>query len=138
MYLLSQREDDAKRVGDNRWLDFLAGKNADYPEQALIGALEQVRRAFDRHAAEHVLARVVDLRVELDAAALFDQRLDLVAVIVAIDLVDLCRDAQLHAGALPWWFVVGWAASLLDAFLTAALAVNNAAQKPFFSKQAAN
>jgi len=29
LYCLSQREDDAKRVGDNHWLDFLAGKNAE-------------------------------------------------------------------------------------------------------------
>lgn len=44
LYCLSQREDDAKRVGDNRWLDYLAGKNAEYPVQALSTALEQVRR----------------------------------------------------------------------------------------------
>jgi hypothetical protein len=44
LYCLSQREDDAKRAGDNRWLDYLAGKNADYPVQALQGALGEVRR----------------------------------------------------------------------------------------------
>jgi hypothetical protein len=44
MYLLSQREDDAKRVGDNGWLSFLNGKNDEYPQRVLTGALEQVRR----------------------------------------------------------------------------------------------
>lgn len=44
LYCLSQREDDAKRAGDSRWLDFLAGKNPEYPEQALRDALTQVRR----------------------------------------------------------------------------------------------
>jgi hypothetical protein len=36
---------------------------------------------------------------------------------------------------IPWWFLVGWAAAVIDAFLTGLLAINNAAQKPFFSKQ---
>jgi hypothetical protein len=44
LYCLSQRADDAKRAGDSRWLDYLEGKNPDYPEQALRGALSEVRR----------------------------------------------------------------------------------------------
>ncbi len=44
LYCLSQRDEDAKRAGDSRWLDYLEGKNADYPEQALRGALSEVRR----------------------------------------------------------------------------------------------
>jgi hypothetical protein len=44
LYCLSQREDDAKRAGDSRWLEFLDGKNPQYPVQALQGALSEVRR----------------------------------------------------------------------------------------------
>lgn len=44
LYCLSQREDDAKRAGESRWLSFLDGKNPEYPEQALRGALAEVRR----------------------------------------------------------------------------------------------
>jgi hypothetical protein len=44
LYCLTQREDDAKRVGDNAWLDYLSGKNPGYPERALQGALSEVRR----------------------------------------------------------------------------------------------
>jgi hypothetical protein len=44
LYCLSHREDDAKRAGDSRWLEFLDGKNPQYPEQALQGALSEVRR----------------------------------------------------------------------------------------------
>jgi hypothetical protein len=41
----------------------------------------------------------------------------------------------IHAHGMPWWYVVGWATSLLDGFLSGTFAINNAAQKPFFSKQ---
>jgi hypothetical protein len=44
MYLLSMRDDDARRVNDKSWLDFLAGKNPAYPEKVLTAALETVRK----------------------------------------------------------------------------------------------
>lgn len=44
LYLLSMREDDAKRVGDDNWLAYLAGKNPDYPETVLRANLNGVRQ----------------------------------------------------------------------------------------------
>jgi len=43
MYALSMREDDAKRVGDDAWLDYLNGKSAEYPERALQQDLARLR-----------------------------------------------------------------------------------------------
>lgn len=39
------------------------------------------------------------------------------------------------SGTLQWWFVVPWAATLVDALASSWLGINNAAQKPFFSRQ---
>ena len=36
---------------------------------------------------------------------------------------------------LQWWFVVPWAATLIDAVTAGWLSVNNAAQKPFLSQK---
>lgn len=36
---------------------------------------------------------------------------------------------------LEWWFVVPWAATIIDALTAGWLSVNNAAQKPFLSKK---
>jgi hypothetical protein len=43
MYALSMREDDAQRVGDDAWLDYLDGRNPDYPERALQQDLARIR-----------------------------------------------------------------------------------------------
>jgi len=43
MYALSMREDDAKRVGDDLWLDYLNGKSPGYPERALQQDLGRIR-----------------------------------------------------------------------------------------------
>jgi hypothetical protein len=43
MYALSMREDDAKRVGDDAWLDYLNGKSPEYPERALQQDLSRIR-----------------------------------------------------------------------------------------------
>jgi hypothetical protein len=43
LYALSMREDDAKRVGHDAWLDYLDGKSANYPEQALQQDLGRIR-----------------------------------------------------------------------------------------------
>jgi hypothetical protein len=43
MYMLSMREDDAKRAGDSQWLDYLNGKNPGYPERVLQADLSRVR-----------------------------------------------------------------------------------------------
>jgi hypothetical protein len=40
---LSMKPDDLARVSGNGWLSYLAGKNANYPEQALRGDLSRVR-----------------------------------------------------------------------------------------------
>src|SRR5204863_2987505 len=37
------REDDAKRAGNDPWLDFLNGKNPDYPARVLSGDLARIR-----------------------------------------------------------------------------------------------
>lgn len=36
---------------------------------------------------------------------------------------------------LEWWFIVPWAATIIDALTAGWLSVNNAAQKPFLSKK---
>jgi len=36
---------------------------------------------------------------------------------------------------LEWWFVVPWAASVIDALTSCWLGINNAAQKPFLSRR---
>lgn len=41
----------------------------------------------------------------------------------------------LGANRLEWWIIIPWMASLVDAALTSWLGINNAAQKPFLSKQ---
>jgi hypothetical protein len=43
LYSLSMREDDAKRAGEDPWLDFLNGKNPGYPERALSADLARIR-----------------------------------------------------------------------------------------------
>jgi hypothetical protein len=43
LYALSMREDDAKRVGDNPWLSYLAGQNEDYPERVLRADLARIK-----------------------------------------------------------------------------------------------
>ena len=43
MYMLSMREDDAKRAGNSAWLDYLNGKNPEYPERALQTDLARIR-----------------------------------------------------------------------------------------------
>jgi hypothetical protein len=43
LYCLSIREDDRARVGQNDWLDYLAGKDADYPERQLKADLGRIR-----------------------------------------------------------------------------------------------
>jgi hypothetical protein len=43
LYALSMREDDAKRAGDNAWLDYLNGKNAPFPERVLSADLARIR-----------------------------------------------------------------------------------------------
>jgi hypothetical protein len=43
LYLLSMREDDAKRAGNSAWLDYLGGKNPDFPQRALQADLARVR-----------------------------------------------------------------------------------------------
>jgi hypothetical protein len=44
LYALSMREDDRKRAGQDDWLDFLAGKNPEYPERALTADLGRIRQ----------------------------------------------------------------------------------------------
>ncbi|MGI9379816.1 MAG: hypothetical protein ACR2OW_09185 [Methyloligellaceae bacterium] len=41
----------------------------------------------------------------------------------------------LGTGQLQWWFVVPWAATIIDAVTAGWLSVNNAAQKPFLSQK---
>lgn len=43
LYCLSMREDDRTRVGQNDWLDFIAGKNAGYPEAQFKADLGRIR-----------------------------------------------------------------------------------------------
>ena len=43
LYALSMREDDAKRAGNSPWLDYLNGKNPDYPERALQADVARIR-----------------------------------------------------------------------------------------------
>jgi hypothetical protein len=43
LYALSMREDDAKRVGDDAWLDYLNGKSPQYPERVLQQDLARIR-----------------------------------------------------------------------------------------------
>jgi hypothetical protein len=43
LYCLSMRDDDRARVGGNDWLDYLAGKNAAYPEEHLKADLGRIR-----------------------------------------------------------------------------------------------
>src|SRR5262249_57367771 len=43
MYALSMRDDDAKRVGNDTWLDFLDGKSPSYPERTLQQDLARIR-----------------------------------------------------------------------------------------------
>ena len=43
LYGLSMREDDAKRVGNDAWLDYLNGKSPEYPERALQQDLARIR-----------------------------------------------------------------------------------------------
>lgn len=44
LYALSMRADDRQRAGRDAWLDFLDGKNPDYPERALQSDLARIRQ----------------------------------------------------------------------------------------------
>jgi hypothetical protein len=43
LYCLSMRDDDRARVGQSDWLDYLAGKNPEYPEGQLKAHLTRIR-----------------------------------------------------------------------------------------------
>lgn len=43
LYALSMRDDDAKRAGNNAWLEYLAGKNSGYPERVLRADLARIK-----------------------------------------------------------------------------------------------
>jgi len=47
IYYLSMKPADRERVPANEWLDYLEGKNADYPERALRRDLERVRQRVE-------------------------------------------------------------------------------------------
>ena len=64
LYCLSMREDDAKRVGDNRWLDFLAGKNAGLSRAGAAARLG--RRSGGRVAGMRADATTPDTRLADD------------------------------------------------------------------------
>jgi hypothetical protein len=49
IYLRSMRSGDLARLGNNPWIQFLQGNNADYPMQALAKAMQEVRLG-----AEHI------------------------------------------------------------------------------------
>lgn len=66
LYCLSLRDDDRERVPKSGWLDFLAGKNPDYPEQALRRDLERMR---SRAAAMREDATTPDTRLADDPIA---------------------------------------------------------------------
>ncbi|MEQ8786349.1 MAG: hypothetical protein RIC55_08615 [Pirellulaceae bacterium] len=44
LYYLSMSAEDRERVGGNRWLAYLEGKNAAYPEQAMRADFSRIRR----------------------------------------------------------------------------------------------
>lgn len=44
LYYLSMKSEDRTRLGPDAWFDFLDGKNAGYPEQALRRDLERIRQ----------------------------------------------------------------------------------------------
>jgi len=44
LYLLSMKADDRRRAARDAWLEYLEGRDAGYPERALRGDLERVRR----------------------------------------------------------------------------------------------
>ncbi len=48
-------------------------------------------------------------------------------------LLLLAGAAWITIDALPWWFVVPMLGSIVDVYLAPVLAINNAAEKPFFS-----
>ncbi|MCS6850185.1 MAG: hypothetical protein NZ700_03325 [Gemmataceae bacterium] len=47
IYYLSMKADDRARCGPDPWLDYLEGKNPDYPEQALRRDLDHLRRQVE-------------------------------------------------------------------------------------------
>jgi hypothetical protein len=63
LYCLSMREDDRKRVGKNDWLDFLAGKDPEYPERILNADLARIR---ERNRAMRADATTPDTRLADD------------------------------------------------------------------------
>lgn len=60
LHYLTWRPDDRERAGDSGWLQYLDGKNASYPVQALRGDLEHVR---DRVVAMRGDASTPDTRL---------------------------------------------------------------------------
>jgi hypothetical protein len=63
LYCLSMRDNDRSRVGQNDWLDFLAGKKPDYPEAELRADLGRIR---ERIAAMRDDATTPDTRLADD------------------------------------------------------------------------
>jgi hypothetical protein len=47
LFCLSMRDDDAKRAGQTDWLDYLAGKQPDYPENVLNADLARIRTRIE-------------------------------------------------------------------------------------------
>ncbi len=64
IYYHSMRADDLPRVPANAWLDYLHGKNANFPEQALRADLDHVRRQVQGMRAD---ASTPDTRLADDA-----------------------------------------------------------------------
>ncbi|WP_437204448.1 hypothetical protein [Planctomicrobium sp. SH664] len=48
MYYLSMKPEDRARVSESAWLDFLEGRNPEYPVQALRDSFNEVRKRMER------------------------------------------------------------------------------------------
>ncbi len=59
---------------------------------------------------------------------------DFVSLVMAVALTEW-HGRLVASGSLEWWFVLPWLAALLDAVLSGAFAINNAAQKPIVQQQ---
>lgn len=99
IYLLSQKASDRARTPDTPWLRFLEGKNPGYPEDALRGDLDQIRR---RVAAMRTDTTTPDTRLADDPMKYNPAAVDGLLQLTTGGIHPLRSGALLHARLRYW------------------------------------
>lgn len=92
----------------------------------LIFAITSVWLAFELYYATHRDTSVRQLQAD-----------DMISLFGAL-ILTLVAGGLIRGNEIEWWYLIPWGGSIIDAAMSGFLAINNAAQKPFFNNQASS